>query len=117
MSLCGKYVDAYIVIYCMQRKLRERERMMKAIRSCYDNKVLHIEKGESYEVKYSDGTNSHTINRCIWTAKEDGSTWAKFCGQWNRVYKNRWWYVGWYYDDYGNFIARGDFAEEVSRAA
>lgn len=90
---------------------------MKTIRSYYDNKVLHIEKGESYEVKYSDGANSHTINRCIWTAKEDGSTWARFCGQWNRVYENQWWYVSWYYDDYGNFIARGDFAEEVGKAA
>lgn len=57
MYLCGKYVDAYIVLYSM------------------------------------------------------------FCEQWNRVYKNQWWYVSWYYDEDGNFIAHGDFAEEVNKAS
>lgn len=66
---------------------------MVTITTAQTNTVLHLDKGMSFDICYSDGAYNRKINRCVWTAKEDGSTWAKYCGQWNRVYKRDWYFA------------------------
>lgn len=60
---------------------------MVTITTAQTKTVLHLDKGEKTTIIYSDGAHTHKINRYVWTAKEDSSTWARFCDQWNRVYK------------------------------
>ena len=55
--------------------------------------VLHLDKGEKATIVYNDGAYRHQIRRCVWIAREDGSTWARFCEQWNRVYERGWFYI------------------------
>lgn len=66
---------------------------MTTITTNMSKTVLHLDKGEKATIVYSDGAHRHQIRRCVWIAREDGSTWAMFCGQWNRVYERLWFYV------------------------
>lgn len=66
---------------------------MVAITTAHTGTVLHLDNDMSFDILYNDGAYNHKVNRCVWTAKEDGSTWAKYCGQWNRVYKRDWYFV------------------------
>lgn len=60
---------------------------MVTIMTAQTKTVLHLDKGDKATIIYNDGAYTHKVNRCIYTAQEDGSTWVKYCDQWNHVYK------------------------------
>ena len=60
---------------------------MITIMTAQTKTILHLDKCNRAIIIYNDGAHNHKVDRCIWTAQEDGSTWVKYCEQWNRVYK------------------------------
>ena len=60
---------------------------MVVITTAHTKTVLHLDKGDKATIIYSDGAYTHKLNRCVWIARDDNSTWVKYCDQWNRVYQ------------------------------